>query len=112
MSQLSSYANSSAPPPEDPLDDDAAVTKRCKKVLDAGFVPALASHPVRSVSAIGLNQMAMILNSLAREQKHRGLLAQQGAVKLLLSISERLQGTGSTLEGPSKVAAHALARIL
>ena len=112
MSQLSAYANSSKPAPEDPLDDDAKVTARCKTVMDAGIVPALAKHPVRSMSAIGLNQTVMILNALAREQKHRGLLAQQGALKLLLQVLERLQGTGPQLEGPSKVAAHALARIL
>lgn len=112
MSQLNSYANYSKPAPEDPLDDDDRVTARCRKVLDAGLVPAFASHPVRSLSAIVLNQTVMILNALAREQKHRGLLAQQGAVKLLLLVIERLQGTGATLEAPSKIAAHALARIL
>lgn len=112
MSQLSSYANSSKPAPEDPLDDDAKVTTRCKKVLDAGLVPALASHPVKTMSAVGLNQAVMILNALAREQKHRGVLAQQGAVRLLLQAMERLQGTGPSLEVPSRTAAHALARIL
>lgn len=111
-SQLNSYANSSKPAPDDPLDDDAKVTVRCRKALGAALVPALASHPVRTMSAVSLNQTVMILNALAREQKHRGLLAQQGAVKLLMQVIERLQGTGPTLEAPSKIAAHALARIL
>lgn len=112
MSQLNSYANSSKPAPEDPLDDDDRVTGRCKKALEANLIPALSSHPVRSISAIGLNQTAMILNALAREQKHRGLLAQQGAVKLLLLIIERLQGSGAAKETAYKIASHALARIL
>ncbi|KAL1311875.1 hypothetical protein AAFC00_001947 [Neodothiora populina] len=112
MSQLKSYANSSKPTPDDPLDDDAQVTIRCKKVIDAGLVPAIASQPVKTMSAIGLNQFAMILNSLAREQKSRGILAQQGAVKMLSQILDRLQGTGAAHEGPYRVASHALARIL
>lgn len=116
MSQLKSYANSSKPPPEDPLDNDAQVAARCKKVLEAGLVPALALH-IKKLSVIGLKQTSMILNALAREQKHRGVLSQQGSVKLLLQTIERLQQqqqspSSGAETAPLRIAAHALARIL
>lgn len=118
MSQLRNYAESKKQEEKDPLDDDQHVTARCKTVLDANLIPVLvaAARSHYTVTILGIT--ARILHALAREQKHRGKLAQQGAVKLLLQTIDRLQ----TPEGPAsasdsaqaaiQLAAHALARIL
>ncbi|THZ05835.1 ARM repeat-containing protein [Aureobasidium pullulans] len=118
MSQLRNYAESKKQEEKDPLDDDQHVTARCKTVLDANLIPVLvtAARSHYTVTILGIT--AKILHALAREQKHRGKLAQQGAVKLLLQTIDRLQ----TPEGPAsasdsaqaaiQLAAHALARIL
>ncbi|THW11433.1 ARM repeat-containing protein [Aureobasidium pullulans] len=118
MSQLRNYAESKKQEEKDPSDDDQHVTARCKTVLDANLIPILvaAARSHYTVTILGIT--AKILHALAREQKHRGKLAQQGAVKLLLQTIDRLQ----TPEGPAsasdsaqaaiQLAAHALARIL
>lgn len=113
MSQLRAYANNSRPAPPDPLDSPTYVTERCKKVLAAGLVPVLTSHHVKSMSAVGMDKTVSIISALAREQRHRGLLTQQGAVRLLLQAIERLESMGaSSLEAPFRTAAHGLACIL
>jgi hypothetical protein len=138
LAQLKDYANSSKPVKEDQLNGDAHVTARCKKVLDAGAIPlfVLLSLNKKLTPASQLSVL-QILNSLSKEQKHRGIIAQQGAVKLLLQIYETLskdqppipQPTSSdenastptiTLTPPAqsidqttlRIAAHALSRIL
>ncbi|OTA25943.1 hypothetical protein BTJ68_12437, partial [Hortaea werneckii EXF-2000] len=105
MSQLKAYANSSKPAPEDPLDDDKNVTARCKSVLDKDVIPALPSSPSSSA----------VLLSLAKEQKHRAPMAQQGATRLLLQIIERTSQTDKSTSEASlieRTASHALARLL
>lgn len=116
MSQLKAYANSSKPTPEDPLDDDKHVIARCRKVLDADAVPALVACCRQTSSPINLSLVVRTLLALAKEQKHRATMAQQGAVKALLQLREKVtaaaskSGTESALI--SHTAAHALARIL
>jgi hypothetical protein len=115
MSELKAYANSSKPGPDDPLDDDAHVTARCRKVLDAEVVPALVSCCKQTTPPTNVALVVSILLSLAREQKHRAKMAQQGAVKLLLQIKERLAKTDKATAEVSLIernAAHALARLL
>ncbi|KAK5165422.1 SWI5-dependent HO expression protein 4 [Saxophila tyrrhenica] len=115
MSQLKAYANSEQPTAEDPLDDDAHVTKRCRAVLDADIVPALVACSKQTASPTSLALVVRILLALAREQKHRSTMAQQGAVKLLLQIRDRLNKTDKSTAEASAIernAAHALARIL
>lgn len=110
MTQLKSYANSQKPVDDNPLDDDKCVTARCKKVLDAGLVPVLLSNSKGQTATI-ITISVNIIHSLAKEQKHRGLLAQQGAVKLLLQSLSTTPYTDQQSPSPP-TAAHALARIL
>ena len=118
MSQLKNYAEAKKPDEKDPMDDDEHVTARCKTVLDADLVPVLvaAARSHYTVTILGIS--SKILHALAREQKHRGKLAQQGAVKLLLQTIDRLQtptgpsSSSNSAEATIHLAAHALARIL
>jgi hypothetical protein len=115
MADLKAYANSSKPAERDPLDDDSYVTLRCKKLLDANVVPALVAcckhNPSPAIVALVVN----IILSLAKEQKHRAQIAQQGAVKLLLQIRDRIAKTERSTADASTIeysASHALARLL
>ena len=115
ISELKAYANSSKPGADDPLDDDAHVTARCRKVLDADAVPAIVSYCKNVTSLTNVALVVNILLSLAREQKHRAKMAQQGAVKLLLQIKDRIAKTDKSTKEASLIernAAHGLARLL
>lgn len=115
LSQLKAYANSEQPATEDPLDDDEHVTKRCRIVLDANIVTALVTCCKQTASPTNVALIVRILVALAREQKHRPPMAQQGAIKLLLQIKERLSKTDKATTSTSTVertASHALARLL
>lgn len=118
MQQLRAYASQSKPTKPDPLDDDAFVTPRCRKVLDSHVIPLLVSCSKRASPSV-LAQMLQILLSISKEQKHRGKMAQQGAVKLLLQIWDSLhsiehnRNTQKAYDPICNFAcAHALARIL
>ncbi|GAB7346919.1 hypothetical protein MBLNU459_g1987t3 [Dothideomycetes sp. NU459] len=112
MTQLKSYANSQRPVDDNPFDDDQHVTARCKNVLNAGLVPVLLSN-FRDQSATMLGISITVVHALAKEQKHRGLLAQQGAIKLLMQSLEKLQDKKAADGQPATATiAHALARIL
>jgi len=95
LSQLKAYANTSKPAQADPLDDDAHVTVRCKKVLDAGVVPLLVSCS-KQASPTVLSLVFFILLSLSKERAHRTALAQQGAVKLIVQKYDALAGSAPT----------------
>ncbi|KAF4295343.1 hypothetical protein KXW75_004602 [Aspergillus fumigatus] len=115
MSQLKAYADASGATAQagpHPLDDDEHVIARCNAVVQAGVMPLFIECNKSSLpSAQGL--VSKILLSLSRDRKSRGILAQQGAVKLLLSLSSARQGTsGSISDEAMQSASHALARIL
>ncbi|KAH9827983.1 putative actin cytoskeleton organization protein (Cro1) [Teratosphaeria destructans] len=115
MSQLKAYANVSQPTANDPSDDDQHVTVRCKKVLDVDTVPAITISCKQSASPAVVALAVRVLLSLSKEQKHRAKMAQQGAIKLLLQIRERIAKTDkSTAEAAviERSASHALARLL
>lgn len=115
MEQLKAYANSSKPAEKDPLDNDSHVTSRANRVLDADIVPALLTCYRQQTSMVNIAMMVNILISLSREQKHRAKMTQQGAIKLLLQIRERVvKSDNATPEARAieRNAAHALARIL
>ena len=103
MSELKAYANAQKKPQPNVLESDNHVTNRCQAVIKAGFVPVMVRMNKNS-SKSAQDLMDKILLSLSRDQKTRGTLAQQGAVKLLLSHRAQAQ--------PSESSAHALARIL
>ncbi|KAI9761241.1 MAG: Cytochrome c oxidase assembly protein cox19 [Chaenotheca gracillima] len=111
LAQLKAYAKASKAQAEpDPLDADSKVNARCQAVLEAGVVPILVSKGEK-LSHSGLSQALMIFLSLSRDQKHRGALVQQGAIKLLLSAYQNALKSG-TPEAQTFPAAHAVARIL
>jgi protein unc-45 len=119
LAQLKDYAQSRKPQDPNPHDDDAHVTARCKKVLDAGAVPLLVSIGKKASPAMQA-VILQTLNSLSKEQKHRGIMAQQGAVKKLLLLYDSLSTTTATSSSSSSysptpaalTAAHTLSRIL
>ncbi|KAF2189563.1 actin cytoskeleton organization protein-like protein [Zopfia rhizophila CBS 207.26] len=116
MAQLKAYANTTKSSEPDPLENESAVTARCQKVLDAGIVPLLVSSSKRASPSV-LSQMLHILLSLSKLKSHRGLMAQQGAVKLLLQIWDHIHAeehphASSYNSNSNRSAAQSLSRIL
>ncbi|KAF2471989.1 CRO1 protein [Lindgomyces ingoldianus] len=116
MSQLKAYANTQKPLEPDPLEDESYVTARCKKVLGVGIVPLLVKTSKRASPSV-LSQMLQILLSLSKEKEHRGPIAQQGAIKLLLQIWDHIHAeehphASSYTPLARSAAAQSLARIL
>ncbi|KAI9670428.1 MAG: hypothetical protein M1829_004751 [Trizodia sp. TS-e1964] len=109
LSQLKAYANASKQKFEtDPLETDDRVTARCKKLLEAGIVPLFVAIS-KEVSSAAQTIIFKVVLCLSKNQKHRGQLAQQGAVRLLLSA----HGANELLGAEAlRTASHALARIL
>ncbi|KAI9696334.1 MAG: hypothetical protein M1820_008176 [Bogoriella megaspora] len=119
ISQLKAYANTSKPAETHPADLPERVTARCKIVLDRGIVPIVVKRGAKASPSL-FQLIAQILLSLSREQKNRGTLAQQGAVKILIQAYNSLNISGALPPSPAptsntppvRTAAHALARIL
>lgn len=116
MAQLKAYANVSKPSTPDPLEDEDHVTARCKKVLDSGIVSLLVYSSKRASPSV-LSQMLQILLSLSKTKSHRGTMAQQGAVKLLLQIWDHIHAeehphASSYTPFANRACAQTLARIL
>ena len=91
MIELKAYANASRPETKShPLDEDGQVTTRCMRLIDARIVPYLvslkSSFVTNSLSPSSLMLYAQILLSLSRNPSSRGLLAQQGAMHLLIQL--------------------------
>lgn len=116
MSQLKAYAEASgaeAKAGPNPLDDDKHVIKRCTAVTSAGVMPLLIECNKGNVLQSVRTLSSKILLSLSHDRKSRGMLAQQGAVKLLLLItSPKMHDADSGPDEASHDASHALARIL
>lgn len=112
ISQLKAYANASKVSAKtDPLDEDSAVTKRCSAVVKAGTISTLVGIN-KSLSPTSITIALNILLSLSRTASHRGKIAQQGGVKLLLQLYMSATGKPESEIRSSRTAAHALARIL
>ncbi|KAK6338080.1 hypothetical protein TWF696_001550 [Orbilia brochopaga] len=125
MAQLKNYANAAAQKSLEThkLDTDPYVTKRCKALLDAGVVPALV-RLAKKTSPQATALTSSILLSLSKVTAHRGTMAQQGAVRLLLQIHASLpppakptRTDDDTAEAPPPptvdiATAHALSRLL
>jgi hypothetical protein len=119
MAQLKAYANVQKPSAPDELLNDANVSIRCKRMLDAGIVPLIV-HVCKKGSPTILSQSSQILLSLSKEPKNRGTMAQQGAIKLLVQIWEHISTTndasttGTTPYPPTALptTAQALSRLL
>jgi hypothetical protein len=119
MAQLKAYANVQKPAAPDELLNDSNVAIRCKRMLEAGTVPLLVQVCKKGSPTI-LNQSSQVLLSLSKEPKSRGLMAQQGAIKLLIQIWDHISATnaasttGTTPYPPTALptTAQALSRLL
>lgn len=114
MAQLKAYANVQKPSVSDPLLDETHTVVRCKRVLEAGVVPLL-SFIAKKASPAALSHITSIILSLSTDSKSRPILAQQGAIKLLVQIYDTI--TSSTIAdkyAPTAApqAAQALSKIL
>ena len=119
MEQLKNYAN--AQPNKNatethPLDEPPKVTARCKLLLDAGVVPILVAIGKTTSPSIILS-LCRILNSLSKTTAHRGIMAQQGGVKLLLqyysAVAAVKEDSRTDIQKDIlQIAPHALARVL
>jgi hypothetical protein len=108
LAQLRAYANAAGKLQPNPLTDDSHVQERCKLVFEAGIGPVLVSQG-KNASPAALSLIVSILGSLAKTPAFRGQLAQQGAVRLLISAWETLPENDPAAR---RRAAEALARIL
>ncbi|OAL50368.1 ARM repeat-containing protein [Pyrenochaeta sp. DS3sAY3a] len=119
MGQLKAYANVQKPTEPDELLQEASVTLRCRRMLEAAIIPLLVHICKKGTPAV-LSQSSQILLSISKDTKNRGIMAQQGAVKLLIQIWEHITATnasstsGTTPFPPAALAAaaQALSRIL
>ncbi|KAJ9149817.1 Ring assembly protein 3 [Pleurostoma richardsiae] len=108
MNQLKAYANAAGKFNPDPLVDDKHVSERCKRVFEAGVTPVLVTH-AKHASTASLSLIISIVNALSMTTNIRGQLAQQGAVRLLITGFNTLH---TEERQARRVAAQALARIL
>ncbi|KAK5085459.1 SWI5-dependent HO expression protein 4 [Lithohypha guttulata] len=125
MSQLRAYANASKPDFQvSELEDHKHVERRCTTLIKAGVTATLVKIN-KAPSSATIQLTNKILLSLARNPKERGTIAQQGAVRLLISHCQPQPQQKALLSSsqpkssnvPAKPAiphdaAHALARIL
>jgi hypothetical protein len=108
LKQLKAYANAAGKLQPDPLNDDAHVAERCKRVFEAGITPMLVTH-CKTGSVASLSLIISIIFSLSMTPALRGQLAQQGAVRLLIAAWTALP---EAEDKSRRTAAQALARIL
>ncbi|KAK4101053.1 ARM repeat-containing protein [Parathielavia hyrcaniae] len=108
LRQLKAYASAAGKLQPDPLNDDAHVAERCKRVFEAGITPVLVTHSKQG-SAASLSLIISIIYALSMTPALRGQLAQQGAVRLLIAAWTALP---EKEDKTRRTAAQALARIL
>ena len=112
MDQLKAYANASKSEAKpDPLEEDSAVSRRCKVIVEAGAVTtfvAISDHLSPASTAV----VANIMLSLTRTPALRGTVAQQGGARLLLTKYTAVTGVSAVDKQARFAMAHALARIL
>lgn len=112
MAQLKAYANASKVAPQtDRLDEDAAVTERCKAVVDVGAISVFVGMS-KNLSPTSMHTVMKIILSLSRTSSFRGIIAQQGGVRLLLQGYTLTVGPSNLELEARHAAAHALARTL
>lgn len=112
LAQLKAYANASKTGPQaDPLDEDTAVTERCKAIVNAGAISVLVGMS-KNLSPNSMHTVISILLSLSRTSFLRGTIAQQGGVRLLLQGYTLIPGSSDSDIEARRSAAHALARVL
>lgn len=111
ISQLKAYANATTPVDPSPLENDDHVRARCSAAVEAGVVATLTKlNKGRSPATAQLSDRVLL--SLSKNSKDRGKIAQQGAVKLLVSHAQKNLHSSENNSQSSTDAAHALARVL
>ncbi|KAJ3091832.1 hypothetical protein HK100_007095 [Physocladia obscura] len=96
----------------DPLDDDTRVEARVTKLVVAGVVTPLCGICVSATSSLAAAISQLFLN-LCTDKRHRGRIVQDGGVKALATILQKLTDN-STPTSPSLAyltAAQAIAKI-
>lgn len=121
VKEIQAHASSSTPPALDPLDGEDFVAKRCIAVIDAKLVPTFSTI-MRREKMPSLNVLRLISQinlSLSKVLKSRGVLAQQGALKQVLTIYDTVAqkdqngaGTPDVVSTIQYLAAGTVARIL
>lgn len=112
ISQIKAFASASkAPPQADPLDEADAVEARCKAIVAAGAVSVLVSIS-KTLSPGSVSMVFSILLSLSKTSSLRGIIAQQGGIRLLLQKYNLINGDSTAEIQSRRTAAHALSRIL
>jgi len=94
MAQLKAYANVQKPTEPNDLLSDSSVNTRCKRMMEANIVPLLVQVCKKGSPTI-LSHSSQILLSLSRDAKIRGIMAQQGAIKLLIQIYDTVSSTAA-----------------
>lgn len=118
MQKLQAFAKKlNADSADSKFEDDEAVNKRCKTLISAGALDALAAIAVqrtKNVDSLPLNTAALLIHALANlisdqatAQKTRGLAVQRGFVPLLV----RLAGMESVPTPVRLASAQCVARI-
>ena len=106
INDIRRFANETDVPHNDVLEDDSHVAARCKAVLDAGFVTTI-NNLASTYSPASIGAVAQIILSVSRAPPNRGLLVQQGTVKLTLLLLSR------QVDRPTELAlAQTLSRVL
>ena len=114
LSQLKAYANASKSFEPDALELNDAVDRRCSYIFSAGTVSLLVDI-YKDLSPTSRRLALTIMLSLAKTQKFRGEIAQQGGIKLAIATYTLLtvdQPASSETMKDVRLAAHVLARIL
>jgi hypothetical protein len=113
VAELKNYAESQPNVKVEPdlEDKEEMVTPRCKSLIDAGVVPALVACS-KKITPNAMDIVSNIILSLSKHQKHRGIIAQQGGVKLSLQFYASSSSDTNRDRLIKQTSAHALARIL
>lgn len=112
MSELRAYADADNKQEQAEPESEEKVRTRCMAVIQSGLVAVLVQKRLDE-SPAALVLIVQIMNSLAREQKHRGQLAQQGVVRAMVYVQAKGGMTSNSQKDQiDRVASHALARIL
>ncbi|KAF9090458.1 hypothetical protein BGX23_005956 [Mortierella sp. AD031] len=97
---------------DDPLDDEAVVNQRNITLTKLGIMPAL--HAIGHQASENIRQsLSQVLRNLITPSETRGLLVQQGAVRLLMpmALQQQQQQQPPTSEATKTAATQALAKL-
>ncbi|GJJ78847.1 protein unc-45 [Entomortierella parvispora] len=96
---------------DDPLDDEPVVIQRCVTLVKLGVMPAL--HAIGAQASENIRQsLAQVLRNVITPTETRGLLVQQGVVRLLMPMAlQQPTQQSSSSEGTKTAATQALAKL-